>query len=86
MKEFIFASLPWILTGLAIAIVAAGYAKEKEEDKKEQERMQLIFMAVGMLFGTVVNSTRLLPYDHCTVISVCTLLGLAIGTGIKKEK
>ena len=87
MKEFMSAALSWILTGLAIAITAAGYAREEKMERKAQKRLQLIFMAVGLILGAAINGMELLPCDHSLVLSVCTLWGLAIGTFVDaKEK
>lgn len=87
MKDFIFAALPWILVGVAIAITAVGYAKEQKKERKEQKRLQLVFMSLGLILGVAINGMNLISCDHSLVLSICTLWGLAIGTFMDaKEK
>lgn len=87
MKDFIFAAMPWILVGVAIAITAVGYAKEQKKERKEQKRLQLIFMSLGLILGVAINGMDLISCDHSLVLSICTLWGLAIGTFMDaKEK
>lgn len=87
MKEFLNAALPWILVGVAIAITTVGYAKEQKKERKEQKRLQLLFMSLGLILGVTINSMDMLPCDHSLVLSICTLWGLAIGTFVEaKEK
>lgn len=80
MKEFMNAALPWILVGVAIAITTAGYVKEQKKERKEQKRLQLIFMSLGLILGVTINSMDLISWDHSLVFCICTLWGLAIGT------
>lgn len=86
MREFITAALPWVMIGLALAVTAVGYAREKNADKKVQNRFQLICMALGLICGAALSSAGLFE-DHALGISLGTLWGLAIGTMIDpKEK
>lgn len=87
MKEFLNAALPWILVGVAIAITTVGYSKEQKKERKEQKRLQLLFMSLGLILGVAINSINLFSCDHSLVLSICTLWGLAIGTFMDaKEK
>lgn len=88
MKDFIFVAMPWILVGVAIAITAVGYAKEQKKERKEQKRLQLIFMSLGLILGVAINGMDLISCDHSLVLSICTLWGLAIGTfmDVKEKK
>lgn len=35
MKEFIFAALPLVLMGLALAVLAVNHMREKQKDEKQ---------------------------------------------------
>ena len=79
------AALPWILVGLAIAVTAAGYAKEQKTKRKAQKRLQSIFMAAGLILGSAINGMNLIPCDHSVVICIGALWGLAIGTFVDTD-
>lgn len=38
MKAFTLAALPWILAGLAVAIICAGMDKKKSTKKKKKQK------------------------------------------------
>lgn len=56
MKEFTLAALPWILAGLAVAIICAGMDKQKSTKKeKEAEEHIATGAALGLIFGVALN-------------------------------
>lgn len=71
MKEFILAALPWVLAGLAVAIICAGLGKRKSE-RNEKERQQHIALglSLGLLWGVALNNCGLWESQS---------LGLALG-------
>ena len=85
MKDFITAALPWVMMGLALAVLAASYAREKKEDQKKRNELQLGGMALGMLLGVALGTTGLLE-NHALGISLGALWGLAIGTALEPRE
>ena len=82
MKDFITAALPWVMMGLALAVLAASYAREKKEDQKKRNELQLGGMALGMLLGVALGTTGLLE-NYSLGISLGALWGLVIGTVVE---
>lgn len=82
MKDFITAALPWVMMGLALAVLAASYAREKKEDQKKRNELQLGGMALGMLLGVALGITGLLE-NHALGISLGAPWGLVIGTAVE---
>ena len=60
MKDFILAALPWVLCGIAVAVICVKLwsRKTKEKDKALENRMAL-GMALGLLLGVTLNSIGL---------------------------
>ena len=85
MKNFITAALPWVMMGLALAVLAVSYAREKKEDQKKRNELQLGGMALGMLLGVALGTTGLLE-SHALGISLGALWGLAIGTALEPRE
>ena len=82
MKDFITAALPWVMMGLALAVLAASYAREKKEDQKKRNELQLGGMALGMLLGVALGTAGLLE-NHALGFSLGALWGLVIGTAVE---
>ena len=82
MKDFITAALPWVMMGLALAVLAASYAREKKEDQKKRNELQLGGMALGMLLGGALGTIGLLE-NYALGISLGALWGLVIGTVVE---
>ena len=62
MKEFTTVALPWVLAGIAIALICASFSKTKRTKKQEEwekerkrERKLETRMAVGMLIGLLAG-------------------------------
>ena len=85
MKDFITAALPWVMMGLALAVLAVSYAREKKEDQKKRNELQLGGMALGMLLGVALGTTGLLE-SYALGISLGALWGLALGTALEPRE
>lgn len=85
MKEFIFAALPWVLTGLALAILAADHAAKKPTDEKRDTNIAF-GAGVGLLLGVTLNSCGLWE-NHLLGLTFGPLWGMAVASLIsRKEK
>lgn len=99
MKDFIFASLPWIVIGITIAVITAFLTKSKkrndidlktqsDEDKKEEETYISQGISLGMCFGVAIGSALMNIFgDQALTYGICfgMLTGLLIGMNIKKK-
>ena len=82
--QFVFAALPWILCGIAVAVICAGMSrkKSKEEEKALEKRMAL-GTSLGLLFGVALNSLGLWENDGIG-IALGPLWGMALATLYRK--
>lgn len=55
MRDFLLAALPWVLAGVAVAILCAGNSRKREKD---DERIA-IGMCLGLLLGMALNGCGL---------------------------
>ncbi len=100
MKEFIQAAFPWVLMGIALAILAAGRTKRAKEDappggdgpagppgQTPVRQKPDSYMSEGMCLGMCagVALSSAVRFDLALGISLGMLLGMAVGYGIKKE-
>ena len=69
MKDFIFAALPWVLTGLTVALVIAFH------DKRE-ETCQMQGMLLGMAAGCLLSALGVMA------AGLGISLGMLVGQGI----
>ena len=69
MKDFIFAALPWVLTGLTVALVIAVH------DKRE-ETCQIQGMLLGMAAGCLLSALGVMT------AGLGISLGMLVGQGI----
>ena len=81
--DFLRAALPWIVTGLLLAVFFARNAGSKKEEK-ELDDYGTEGMCLGMCFGTAIGTA--LGNNIGLGISLGMLMGLAIGTSIKKKR
>ena len=60
MKEFVLAAIPWVLCGIAVAIICAGLGnrKTKKKDAASEQRIAL-GMSLGLLLGVALNGAGL---------------------------
>lgn len=56
VKDFVLAALPWVLAGIAVAILCAGMGtrKAREHSKALEERMA-VGTALGLMAGVALN-------------------------------
>lgn len=55
MKDFILASLPWVICGISIAIIVVNCNKEKDKDLSKKTYLSE-GMCLGMLIGEAIGS------------------------------
>ena len=80
MKDFVLAALPWVLAGLAVAIICAGMGTRKSEKKeKETEQHIAIGLSLGLLFGVALNGCGLWD-NHAIGFALGPLWGMALAT------
>lgn len=80
--DFLRAALPWIMVGLALAVLFARNAgKKKKEEKTDDYGTE--GMCLGMCLGTAIGTS--FGNNTGIGISLGMLIGLAVGTCIKKE-
>lgn len=90
MKEFIFAALPLVLIGLALAVLAVNHMMEKQNDEKQKDGKQGTRIAMGagfgLMLGVMLNSCGLWE-NHLLGLALGPLWGMAIASLIsRKEK
>ena len=78
MKDFITAALPWIIIGIAIALLAVNAGKRKKGADSMSEGM-----CIGMCVGVALGASGVI--DLGLGISLGMLAGMAVGSCIKKE-
>lgn len=77
VRDFILAALPWVLCGVALALLCGGLGKKgNSKNKKLDERLGL-GAALGLLAGVALNSTDLCR-DHTVVLALGPLWGMAM--------
>ena len=80
IKDFVLAALPWILAGLAVAIICAGMGTRKSEKReKETEQHIAIGLSLGLLFGVALNGCGLWD-NHAIGFALGPLWGMALAT------
>lgn len=81
MKDFILATLPWIIIGISVAIIVVNNNKVKTK-KTSKETYISEGLCLGMSFGVLLGS---LYSEHLGIfLSLGMLIGEAIGSCIKK--
>ena len=70
MKEFACAALPWVLAGIAVALICAASGCRKDGADKAYDERIAVGAALGLLFGVMLNGCGLWE-NH--------VLGIAIG-------
>ena len=78
MRDFLLAALPWVLCGIAVAIICAGLGREKaNEEKKALEQRMALGLALGLMFGAALNSVGLWE-NHALGFALGPLWGMAL--------
>lgn len=98
MKIFLFAALPWVIIGIAVAVIAAYYGKKKKAKSPEDpekaapadakksddhENYMSIGMCLGMCAGMLFGTTGVVPLSYG--ISFGMLIGMVVGMCIPKK-
>ena len=80
VKDFVLAALPWILAGIAVAILCAGMGtrKAREHSKALEERMA-VGTALGLMVGIALNYCGLWE-SHALGLTLGPLWGMALAT------
>ena len=76
MKDFLLAALPWVIMGLATAILVVNHGTQKQTDKQCGERIAL-GAALGLLFGVMLNNCGLWD-NHALGFAIGPLWGMAL--------
>ena len=76
MKDFITAALPWIIIGIAIALLAVNAGKRKKGEKKADDNMSE-GMCIGMCIGVALGASGVI--DLGLGISLGMLAGMGVG-------
>lgn len=75
MKAFILAALPWVLCGLAVAVLCA--CKGGDREHKDQGSCLATGMALGLMFSPALNSLGLWE-NHGIGFALGPLWGMAL--------
>ena len=76
MKDFITAALPWIIIGIAIALLAVNAGKRKKGEKKADDNKSE-GMCIGMCIGVALGASGVI--DLGLGISLGMLAGMGVG-------
>ena len=78
MQVFIVNALPWVLTGLALAILAVNCGMEKQKDADKGARIAM-GAGLGLMFGVALNSCGLWE-SHALGLVLGALWGVALAS------
>lgn len=81
MEDFILNALPFVITGIALAVICLNLSKMKTD---KEETYLLEGMCLGMSFG-VATSNIIPSLDISLSLPLGMLIGEAIGSYIKKK-
>ena len=80
VKDFVLAALPWILAGIAVAILCAGMGTRRaKENSKALEEHMAIGTSLGLLAGVALNYCGLWE-SHALGLALGPLWGMALAT------
>lgn len=80
VKDFVLAALPWILAGIAVAILCAGMGTRRaKENSKALEECMAIGTSLGLLAGVALNYCGLWE-SHALGLALGPLWGMALAT------
>ena len=80
VMEFVSAALPWILCGVAVAVICVGMGREKTKERGEAlEKRMALGTALGLLFGVALNGLGLWGNDGLG-FALGPLWGMALAT------
>lgn len=84
MKDFISASFPLIMLGIALAILSVNCGTKKRRNKIEGVQIAT-GAGLGLLLGVMLNNCGLWE-NHILGLLLGPLWGIALGTLYKKEE
>ncbi len=79
MKDFITAALPWVLCGLAVAILCARLGRQGGSKSKKLDQSMAVGAALGLLLGVTLNGCGLWE-NHALGFSLGPLWGMALAS------
>lgn len=81
VKDFVLAALPWVLAGIAVAILCAGMGtrKAREQHSKALEAHMAVGTALGLMAGVALNYCGLWE-SHALGLTLGPLWGMALAT------
>ena len=77
MKDFVMAVLPWVMAGLALAVLAGSSAERKKEEKRGGQIA--LGAALGLLLGVTLNGCGLWE-NHALGLALGPLWGMALAS------
>ena len=85
MKEFVFAALPTVMCGIAVAIICVCFASRKHEGGIRNNRHIAVGVALGLMLGAAVNQSGIFA-NHFVGIILCVLWGVAMSALYEKSE
>lgn len=79
MKDFITAAMPWVLCGIAVAILCARLGGRKEQQSEKLDNSLAIGLALGLMFSPALNSMGLWE-NHGIGFALGPLWGMALAS------
>ena len=83
MKEFMMAALPWVVIGLALAVLCAAGIKRRSAQEAQGRNCMEEGMCIGMCVGCALGASGVVSL--ALGLSLGMLLGEVIGMQIKKD-
>ena len=98
MADFLLAALPWVVMGIAVAVMLVNFNRKKSELNIEKQKgtdeenskstegendYMSVGMCLGMCFGSVLSLSGIVTLSYG--ISFGMLIGMTIGMYIKKR-
>lgn len=82
MKDFIIAAMPWLITGLALAILAANAVKKKGNNSDMGEST---YLTAGMCIGTIIGVVVWIVFNNTYGLGLGMLAGETVGSCFKRK-
>lgn len=77
MKDFVMGALPWVMAGLALAVLAGSSAERSKEEKYGGQIA--LGAALGLLLGVTLNGCGLWE-NHALGLALGPLWGMALAS------
>lgn len=79
MKDFITAALPWVMCGLAVAILCARLGRQDGSKGRKLDQSMAVGASLGLLLGVTLNGCGLWE-NHALGFSLGPLWGMALAS------